>query len=48
VSHRDRTLFAVVIALAAAAVGLKAAEVRGEFVFGAASVALIGLAWLLG
>ena len=48
VSHRDRTLFAVVIGLAAAAVGLKAADIRGEFVFGAASVALIGLAWLLG
>ena len=47
-SHRDRTLFAVVIGLAAAAVGLKAADIRGEFVFGAASVALIGLAWLLG
>ena len=47
-SHRERTLFAVVIGLAAAAVGLKAADIRGEFVFGAASVALIGLAWLLG
>jgi Ca2+:H+ antiporter len=48
VSTRDRTSFAVVVGLAALAVGLKAGSVRGEIVFGAASVALIGLAWLLG
>jgi Ca2+:H+ antiporter len=48
VSRRDRVWFGVVIALAAIAVAMKAASVRGEFVFGAASVALMGLAWLLG
>ena len=36
------------IGLAALAVGLQAGSVRGEVVFGAASVALMGLAWLLG
>ena len=45
---RDRTLFAVVVGLAVLAVGLKAGSVRGEIVFGAASIALMGLAWLLG
>jgi Ca2+:H+ antiporter len=48
VSGRDWTWFAVVIGLTVLAVGLHAVSVRGEIVFGAASVALIGLAWLLG
>jgi Ca2+:H+ antiporter len=48
VSTRDRTLFAVVIGLTVLAVGLRVGSVRGEIVFGAASVALMGLAWLLG
>ena len=47
-SARDRTWFAVVIALTAVAVGLKLGSVRGEFVFVAASIALMALAWLLG
>jgi Ca2+:H+ antiporter len=48
VSARDRTWFGVVIALAVLAVGMRVGSVQGEFVFGAASLALIGLAWLLG
>jgi Ca2+:H+ antiporter len=48
VSTRDRIWFAVVIGVAALSVGLKAGSVRGQIVFGAASVALVGLAWLLG
>ena len=47
-SARDRTWFAVVIALTAVAVGLRLGDVRGEFVFAAASIALMALAWLLG
>jgi len=48
VSRRDRTWFGVVIALSVLAVVLEVASVRGEFAFGAAAVALMGLAWLLG
>jgi Ca2+:H+ antiporter len=48
VTTRDRTWFAVVVGLAVLAVGLKAGSARGEIVFGAASIALMGLAWLLG
>jgi Ca2+:H+ antiporter len=48
VSTRDRTWFAVVIGLTVLAVGLRVGSARGEIVFGAASVALMGLAWLLG
>jgi Ca2+:H+ antiporter len=48
VSRRDRTWFAVVLALSVLAVVLEVASVRGEFAFGAAAVALMGLAWLLG
>ena len=47
-SRRDHLWFGVVIALSVLAVGLKAGSVRGEIVFGAASLALMGLAWLLG
>ncbi|HEX2376582.1 MAG TPA: calcium/proton exchanger [Gaiellales bacterium] len=47
-SRRDRTWFAVVLALSVLAVVLEVASVRGEFAFGAAAVALMGLAWLLG
>jgi Ca2+:H+ antiporter len=48
VSRRDRTWFGVVLALSVLAVVLEVASVRGEFAFGAAAVALMGLAWLLG
>jgi Ca2+:H+ antiporter len=48
VSRRDRIWFGIVLGLAVLAVVMKAASVQGEFVFGAASVALMGLAWLLG
>jgi Ca2+:H+ antiporter len=48
VSRRDHTWFAVVLALSVLAVVLEVASVRGEFAFGAAAVALMGLAWLLG
>ncbi|HEY7259083.1 MAG TPA: hypothetical protein VH459_08430 [Gaiellales bacterium] len=47
-SRRDRIWFGVVIVLSVLAVALEAASVRGEFAFGAAAVALMGLAWLLG
>ena len=47
-SRRDHTWFAVVLALSVLAVVLEVASVRGEFAFGAAAVALMGLAWLLG
>lgn len=47
-SRRDRTWFGVVLALSVLAVVLEVASVRGEFAFGAAAVALMGLAWLLG
>jgi len=48
VSRRDHLRFGAVVALSILAVGLKAGSVRGEIVFGAASLALMGLAWLLG
>ena len=47
-SRRDHIWFGVVMGLAVLAVAMKAGSVRGEFVFGAASLALMGLAWLLG
>ena len=47
-SRRDHVWFGVVIGLSVLAVAMKAASVRGEFAFGAAAVALMGLAWLLG
>lgn len=47
-SRRDHLRFGAVVALSILAVGLKAGSVRGEIVFGAASLALMGLAWLLG
>jgi Ca2+:H+ antiporter len=48
VSRRDHIWFGVVIGLSVIAVAMSAASVRGEFAFGAAAVALMGLAWLLG
>jgi len=48
VSRRDRIWFGVVMGVAAAAVAMEVGSVRGEFVFGVASLALMGLAWLLG
>jgi Ca2+:H+ antiporter len=48
VSRRDHLWFGVVVGLSVLAVALRAASVRGEFAFGAAAVALMGLAWLLG
>jgi Ca2+:H+ antiporter len=48
VSRRDHLWFGVVVGLSVLAVALKAVSVRGEFAFGAAAVALMGLAWLLG
>ncbi len=47
-SRRDHIWFGVVIGLSVLAVAMSAASVRGEFAFGAAAVALMGLAWLLG
>ncbi len=47
-SRRDRIWFGVVVGLSVLAVATKAASVRGEFAFGAAALALMGLAWLLG
>jgi len=48
VSRRDHIWFGVVMGLTVLAVAMKAGSVRGEFLFGAASLALMGLAWLLG
>jgi Ca2+:H+ antiporter len=48
VSRRDRIWFGVVVGLSVLAVATKAASVRGEFAIGAAALALMGLAWLLG
>jgi Ca2+:H+ antiporter len=48
VSRSDRIWFGVVMGIAVAAVAMEVGSVRGEFVFGVASLALMGLAWLLG
>ena len=47
-SWREHLGFAVVFAVATAAVVLRVAEARGAIVFVVAAVALGGLAWLLG
>ena len=47
-SRSDRIRFGVVMGIAVAAVAIEVGSVRGEFVFGVASLALMGLAWLLG
>jgi len=48
VSSRDRIWFGVVVGIAVLAVVMEVSSIRGEFVFGVASLALMGLAWLLG
>jgi len=48
VSSRDRIWFVVVVGIAVLAVVMEVSSIRGEFVFGVASLALMGLAWLLG
>ena len=47
-SSRDRIWFVVVVGIAVLAVVMEVSSIRGEFVFGVASLALMGLAWLLG
>src|SRR4029079_17844877 len=48
VSSRDRIWFASWLGMAVLAVVMEVSSIRGEFVFGVASLALMGLAWLLG